>query len=178
MVTEKQIMLIRPNVWNSEPLSAWPATSVYREQTQFLLLSELSQTKHSKLVVRVLRAPGIWLCLGLFPPEIGMKLAIGATSPRSPSQKTKKVKTRNEVNLTTENYGVLSASNAVESKVRGDCQSARFWAPAFCCSTPHRYTAISCSEFDSRPRRRAICTSAARALSSSTGSTRATTAAR
>jgi hypothetical protein len=35
----------------------------------------------------------------------------------------------------------------------------------------------ACSEFDSRPRRRAICTSGARAHSSSTGSMRAATAA-
>jgi hypothetical protein len=104
----------------------------------------------------------------------------------------------NKPNPTQENYGCLSHSiyraqnvsitkrsqqvkqNKEQPKIPASKNTPTAWRPpAFPCrQTPRRYTSISCSEFDLPPRRRAICTSVVRGLSSLTGSTPAATAAR
>jgi hypothetical protein len=59
------------------------ANPVYREQTQFPRPFPLRQTKHSIALHRTLKAVENWLCLGLFQPEIGFRLAPGAPFTRS-----------------------------------------------------------------------------------------------
>ena len=98
--------------------------------------------------------PANWVRLGSFQPEIGF--------PQHNTQNESAPRTR----------------PAFAKRTRQRAKSPRPLASTPQPSpTPRRYTAISCSEFDLRPPRRAIYTSVVRALSSSTGSTPDTTAA-